>query len=175
MTLLHILFLWCTTAILMTLVYLRLVRNPVLALILFILNAIAFAFFLVILNLEFLAIVVLILYIGAVAVLFLFVIMSATSRYEGELSVRQYPKSLFFRSFIFMIFALKYIYSFFESATSASNSIVLIRPNFSLLFEFDALLSALYNNYFMVLAGIALLLLIAMVASIFVTLFLTKR
>lgn len=142
-------------------------KNPVRAVL-----ALVFSFFMVSIiwmmsNAEFLALVLVLVYVGAVMTLFLFVVMMLNIDTDSYTHI---PKSYFVVSMIFLLFFLGALWTVMPKdlvlqSVQASTSLgfIIDRVNLS---NTEALGSVLYTDYLPLVEITAMLLLVAIVASI---------
>jgi NADH-quinone oxidoreductase subunit J len=142
-------------------------KNPVRAVL-----ALVFSFFMVSIiwmmsNAEFLALVLVLVYVGAVMTLFLFVVMMLNIDTD---SFKHIPKSYFIVSLIFLMFFLGVLWAVIPKdlvmqSVQASTSLGLMVDNVKLT-NTEALGSVLYTDYLPLVEITAVLLLVAIIASI---------
>lgn len=165
-------FLFLTLVLLSSLLVI-LSKNPILSVFFLILSFIFSSLLLILFGVEFIAVVILTVYVGAIAVLFLFVVMLLNLRivelYSMFFSYFSVGWFIFFFALLvfFLIFALDY--GFFKSLFFLDDDffdqILLLGYSYNISY----LGNVLYNYYghFVILA--ALVLLLAMLASIVLT------
>jgi|LauGreDrversion4_2_1035121.scaffolds.fasta_scaffold17429_2 NADH-quinone oxidoreductase subunit J len=142
-------------------------KNPVRAVL-----ALVFSFFMVSIiwmmsNAEFLALVLVLVYVGAVMTLFLFVVMMLNIDTDSYTHI---PKSYFVVSIIFLLFFLGALWTVMPKdlvlqSVQASTSLGFIIDGVNLS-NTEALGSVLYTDYLPLVEITAMLLLVAIVASI---------
>jgi NADH-quinone oxidoreductase subunit J len=142
-------------------------KNPVRAVL-----ALVFSFFMVSIiwmmsNAEFLALVLVLVYVGAVMTLFLFVVMMLNIDTD---SYQHIPKSYFVVSFVFLMFFLGVLWAAIPKdlvlqSVKASTTLGIVVNHINLS-NTEALGSVLYTDYLPLVEITAVLLLVAIIASI---------